>query len=482
MRLFRKIIIWLAVIIIALVVITFVASSFLLNSFKPKLEQIITENIGYETRIEGRMALKIMPGLSVIANDLKVISNETYLLSIKKIEVSVDYTQLLNKTIKVDKLYLIEPRAYIIRNESGIFNFEKLYAQVVPNNDNENKSPVDLNLDLFSIQNGQLHYFDLGQKDTLEITGLNLDSEDISVTGKVNDVNIKQLDFKGLLTIDHFKMNNLMMDSLKLLVEGNNGIINLREQRREFIGGKVEGQAEIDFNQKPVAIDLTHQVTDISATEFLRMIDSDEYLGGNISYTLNLNFKSFDWAEAKKTANGSVLITGNNITYFGLDLDKKLEEYKITEQFDIWEVGAIFLAGPYGSAFSSGLNYSSLLQNYQGEQTMVEQLHADWKIKNGIARAHDVALRTAKYRIAATGSLDLTRDSFDNFSLSMLDKNGCTVFSQTLNGQFSDPESSSFAIKGVKMRSVADIQKLLMMPSKRSCSPVYSGTVAHPGS
>ena len=98
-----------------------------------------------------------------------------------------------------------------------------------------------------------------------------------------------------------------------------------------------------------------------------------------------------------------------------------------------------------------------------------------------MAQANDVAIRSAKYRISASGILNLTHDSFDGFSLSMLDRNGCAAFSQTLNGSFSSPESTSFAIRGVKMRSIEDIQKLLIMPSNRACTPVYSGTITHPG-
>ena len=53
MRMLKKILIWTAVILVSLMIIVFVASSYILNSFKPKLEQIITDNTGFETKIEG---------------------------------------------------------------------------------------------------------------------------------------------------------------------------------------------------------------------------------------------------------------------------------------------------------------------------------------------------------------------------------------------------------------------------------------------
>lgn len=481
MRILKKILIWLAIIIVALVVIVFVASSFILNSFKPKLEEILTENTGFETRIDGKLVLKMMPGMSVIATDVKVISHETYLLSVGEIEASIDYTKLINKEIKVDKIYLTEPRVFIVQNASGIFNFEKLYALATPPVAIDTKLPVELNLEELTIHGGHFLYFNLSQHDTVEVSGIQFNAENISVQAKVNSFSMKGVKFNGPLSIDHFQMNGLIMDSVKLMAEANEGVLKLRELRRVFLGGKVSGQAIVDFTNKPTEIELIHEVTNMSATEFLRLIDSDEYLAGSINYSLHLNFKSFDLSEARKSAAGSILITGNDLTYYGLDLDQKLEQYKVTEQFDIWEVGAIFLAGPYGSAFVNGIDYSSLLQNYQGEETEVIQLNADWKINNGFANALDVAFSTEKYRLSATGNLDLTQNEFSNFKFAMLDKNGCAVLSQTLNGSFEDPISTSFAIKGIKLRSIEDIQKLMMKPSNRRCTPVYSGIVSHPG-
>ena len=100
-----------------------------------------------------------MPGNSVIAKDLKVISNETYLLSVDEIEVSVDFFKLLSREIKIDKIFLKKPTAYIVRNESGIFNFEKLYAALMPPQQDK-QAKADLNLEEMIITEGQLLYFD----------------------------------------------------------------------------------------------------------------------------------------------------------------------------------------------------------------------------------------------------------------------------------------------------------------------------------
>ncbi len=482
MRFFRKLIIWLAVVLASLVFLVFIASTLLMNRLKPRLEELITNNIGYETRIDGRLALKLMPGMSVVAGDLKVISHETYLFSAGEIEMAIDYAEIFNGKISVESLHISEPQAYVVKNESGIFNYEKLYAQVIPNTEEKDYRQVVLNLREISIRDGHIRYIDNQNKDTLELSHIHFATNNLAYIGKFEEINPKAIDFQGDLSIDHLKMNSLRIDSLVLIAESKNGVITLREKRRDFLGGKVVGQAKLDFNQKPVHTELIHQVNGMSVAHFLRMINSDEYLDGNIDYTLNLNFQSLDGEKARETISGSLEISGQDLTFYGLDLDKKLEQFKVTSQVELWETAALFIAGPYGPSLLRGLDYSTLLSNYVDEQTHINRLLADWEINNGIARAEDVAFSTPKFRISASGALDLSKSKFENFTLSMVDRKGCALLSQTLNGSFSNPNTSSFAVRGLDLKSKEDIMQVMMSSTSEACTPVYRGSVNHPGS
>ncbi|MEJ2594958.1 MAG: AsmA family protein [bacterium] len=481
MHFFRKLIIWIAIVLASLVFLAFIATTLLMNRFKPRLEELITRNIGYETRIDGRLALKLMPGMSVIVGDIKVISHETYLFSASEIEMAINYVKIFNGEISVESLLIVEPQAYVVKNESGIFNYEKLYAQVNPTIENKDHRQVVLNLREILIRDGHIRYLDNQNNDTLELSGIHFLTDNLAYQGTFEDINPKAIDLKGNLSIDHLKMNSLQMDSLVLIAESNNGVINLREKRRGFLGGKVIGQAKLDFNQKPVYTELVHQVNGMSVAQFLRMINSDEYLDGNINYTLNLNFQSLDGKKARETLRGSLEISGQNLTFYGLDLDKKLQQFKVTSRVDLWETAALFIAGPYGPSLLRGLDYSTLLRDYVDEQTHINQLFADWEFNNGIASAEDVAFSTPKFRISAAGALDLSQSRFRNFTLSMVDRKGCAILSQTLNGSFAKPGTSSFALRGLEMKSTEDIIRLMMSSTKEECTPVYRGSVSHPG-
>jgi len=180
------------------------------------------------------------------------------------------------------------------------------------------------------------------------------------------------------------------------------------------------------------------------------------------------------------SAQGYFKISGNNIVFYGVDLDKVLKDFESTKDFNVMNFAAIFLAGPYGSAFANGLDFSSLLSGYDGERTEIDHLVANWKIIDGKAISEDVAFSTKKYRMALVGKLDMVNKKYEDFTIAMVNKSGCAGFSQTLSGSFNKPKSSSFMVQGVVFGPSKDMWKVLSLPSRSKCEPIYSGSIKHP--
>ena len=479
MRIFKKVLIWLGISLVALAVLLFIAASVLINQSKPQLEQVLTENIGLETRIDGPISLKIMPGISVVAIDLKVISNETYIVRIENIEIAVDFAKLFSGEIVVNELHLNHPQAYIVRNVAGIFNFEELYAQVnKPAKKAVEKLPV--NLEVFTIQGGSILYFDQAHGDTLRMGGIDIYSEDLGFTGTLDNFKVNQIYFNGEMNIRQFKLNDLKLDSLQFGVNGKEGKLKISDKRKTVFDGNVKGHALIDFNSKPVSISLYHKAQNMDCLLFLRAVDSDEYLEGRLSYEISLDFQSFDWQKIMTSSKGQFHIAGNNLTFYGLDLDKTLKEFEVTKEFNVMNLAAVFLAGPYGSVFAKGIDYKDILTGYDGEQTTIDELTGNWKINKGIAIADDVAFKTDKYRMAVDGKLDLVNKQYNNLTIAMVNKDGCVGFSQTLSGDFEEPQTTSMMVIGIAFGKSDNMWKVLSTPSKRKCTPFYTGSITHP--
>lgn len=479
MKRFRKILIWFFVILAAIIVLAFVGASYYINNSKPLIEKAVTKNIGLETRIDGPISLKVLPGLSFVVNEMKVISNETYVFRVNQVEIAIDYTKLFNAEVVVNALHFIQPQVYIIRDTSGIFNFEQLYAQIgKPVLNDPEKYRVDL--EELTINDGRILYFDRGLGDTLQANGIHLLSGDVGLTGTATNIDVKKLRFNGKLAIDHFKLNNLVMDSLTFTVNGKGGRMSISEKKNKFLGAQVAGKALVDFNQKPASIHIEQQVKGLASERFLFAIGSDEYLSGTIDYSLDLNFHSFDWEKSISSANGTFNLNGSNLTFYGVNIDELLKDFQVSNEFNIIDLGAVFLTGPYGSVFTKGINFKDFLADYDGEKTQISSLVSNWTIDNGVASAQDVAFSTEKYRLAMSGKLDLLNKEYNNVSIVMVNHEGCAALSQNITGKFRNPETESIAVMGLVFGPVDNVWKILATPSGKKCDPVYSGSVQHP--
>ena len=478
MRRTRKILIWIFSIVLVLMVILFIAASIYINSFKPKLENILTENIGLETHIDGNISLKITPGISFIAKDLKVISNETYVLKIEQAEISIDYFGIFKTSIDVRALRLNQPQVYIVRDINGKFNYETKRTE--PVSGDLDPDIHDFNLSLLRIQNGRLLYIDQQYGDTLLVDGINLKSDKIGITGNLSNIAVDKIMFDGTVELGSIKLNMLKAEELKFKIDGRGGKMAILPLDKTYFGGKITGKAILDFTKTPTQLHIQHRVTGFDLGNFSDAMRSNDVFKGKLNYQLDDTFNSFNWLKAKKSLNGTVLIDGENLNMNGIDLDKVIQRYNNSQQFDVIDLAAIFVAGPYGAVFTNGISFVELLSQNIGDSTQIVKLVSNWDIINGVASAQDVAFSTSKYRMAMTGSLDFRKNNYNDVTIALINKQGCEAIGEHINGSFNDPETKSISTIGVITGSVNNLWRDLTKPLRKPCTPMYTGSVEHP--
>lgn len=173
-------------------------------------------------------------------------------------------------------------------------------------------------------------------------------------------------------------------------------------------------------------------------------------------------------------------MTGEDLIIQGIDMNDILTKFKISQQFNIVDLGAVFVAGPYGAVFTKGINIAQMLSSLPGDSTQITKLVSNWSIKNGLSTAQDVAFSTKKYRVAMTGNLDFKNDIYKDVDISLINKDGCAALSQRINGSFIEPETESINAFGVISGPIDNLWKNLNKPLRRPCIPVYAGSVEHP--
>jgi hypothetical protein len=156
-------------------------------------------------------------------------------------------------------------------------------------------------------------------------------------------------------------------------------------------------------------------------------------------------------------------------------------KYERSQNFNLVDLGAFLLAGPFGPVLTKSYNFTSLYQESQGGKGIIRKLISVWKVKNGIAEARDAALASKKERVAMKGGLNLIKGRFVDVTVAVLDKRGCALFSEKVHGPFSKPqiekESVFKSIAGSVLNPLKHAWKLIQ---DEKCTVFYSGSVAQP--
>ena len=115
------------------------------------------------------------------------------------------------------------------------------------------------------------------------------------------------------------------------------------------------------------------------------------------------------------------------------------------------------------------------------ERSTILKLVSDWKIKDGIAEAEDVAFSTRESRVAMKGRFDFVNEQFDNMTVAVVDEKGCVRFSQKIHGPFLHPRiEEAGALKSIAGPIINLYVKTKKFLQGGKCEIFYAGSVPHP--
>ena len=174
--------------------------------------------------------------------------------------------------------------------------------------------------------------------------------------------------------------------------------------------------------------------------------------------------------------NGDIHLSGKNLIMYGVDSDELIEKFKRSQRFTLVDVGAVLLAGPVGIAVTKGTDYASIIVLNSGEKTKITNIVSDWNVHDGKLTVKDVAFATKKNRIAGYGWFNFTADSLD-FTIALLNKNGCSIFSQDVFGTFGEPQTGEIKVVGTILAPVTNLWDDIW---GNDCDVFYNGSVSHP--
>ncbi len=332
-------------------------------------------------------------------------------------------------------------------------------------------SPLNLSLDIDSLKWSTISAAKVkGELITRGITQLVLHSEDESKP-------MLTIDMNGSLKTENLILPDLVVPKFSMAFSGKDRFYDLQPSSETVFGTRGTGNIHLDFSRPVRAIRVQYEVENFHIGNLLRRFGEEPLMTGDMDFLIDLTAVGNDTAALNKSLTGKVALDGYELTLHGIDVDDLLAKFKRSQEFNLVDLGAFMMAGPIGAVVTKGFNFAALLNLDPEAESTIPRFTSQWELKGGMAEASDVALVTLKSRVALKGEIDLVQKRFNDFSLAVVDKNGCALVNQSLNGPFTEPEMSGITAVEALLAPVFNIFKVVAFGA---CPAFYSGSLEHP--
>lgn len=317
--------------------------------------------------------------------------------------------------------------------------------------------------------------------DRPELRDLELDITDLSFPGEKDLGLLLRASLSGNFRCGSLKQKEFEVSDLTFAVKGERGLYNVSPVRMNFYGGAGEGSIRADLTGKVPQLKMRYYASGFSSERFLEGFSRKKIVKGEMDFFMDLETEGRNADEMKRRVRGEVLLKGENLLLYNLDLDRLLSKIEDSRSLSLVDIGAYFFTGPLGTLVTKGYNFADIAADTKGGESVILRLISKWRVKKGVAGAEDVALATKQNRLALKGDLDFVEDRFDDVTVAVLNKKGCATLTQKIYGPFRKPQVEKISV----MRSVVEpvlslVEKARRLIEGEKCTVFYAGSVKHP--
>jgi len=341
------------------------------------------------------------------------------------------------------------------------------------------KSEIEIGLDeldfeSFKLETDKLEY--ISKEDTIDIRNLSLKAIDITYLNNEDADFISTLSANcflraGRIRTDYFDVNDVAYD-----VKAIEGTFNVIPESFQFFGKEGSGQYILSpFTENP-RYEIKYKVEQFQVDDLFSNFLSDTIITGKMDFDIDIVVEQIGGNDLLSNFNGNIYIYGHDLTLYGMDIDILIKKFSRSQKFNLIDIGAVVVAGPYGLLVTKGSDYANLALGNPGETTRINNLISEWSIEHGKMILEDVAFSTEINRIAGIGWINLATDSLE-VNIAVLDKNGCDILSQSLFGSLDDPEQSELKVVGTVLGPITNLIDGVL---GKECDQFYDGKILHP--
>jgi hypothetical protein len=328
------------------------------------------------------------------------------------------------------------------------------------------------NFKMIDFSSPQLSYTMLN--DTIDLSNFSIKGSNISYDSGSNP--LSTLSAKSQIMVEKLTMGKLNARHLEMDLIAMKGVFNIDLTKINLLDEEGKGHLILDpFSENPT-YQLSYSINQFDIESMTAHFTKNTLVSGKADFNTNLTMHGNKWDSTLSHLDGVINVYGKDMTVHGYDIDRLIAKIKKTQNFDLIDVGAILLAGPFGLAVTKGSEYTSLFINRSDASSVIHEFKSDWTIKNGVMSSKDVALSTLDNRIAGEGHLNIVSDSI-RFTVALLNRKGCAVMTQSLHGSLSHPKINNLKVAQNLIQPLINLAK---EPARQFCKPFYTGTVTQP--
>lgn len=424
------------------------------------------------TRIEGPIDVSVLPGLHLTLGNVHIGEPGQELVEAERVKLRIAVLPLLVGKFQILSIELEQPNILVVRDLTAN-SIAKILHNVEETLDVQGVREV-------SFSGATLKYLDNQAQASLSAADCNMQMEQLPLTQGPEVTLLQNLSFNAELTCGEFEYNSYSGSDLKILAVATDGVINLAPVTMQFLGGLGTGDIQADFSNASSQYRVHYVLPELKLQSLLNTLPSAFAATGSLDLNLNLALQGNNTSELMRSAKGSIILHGTQLTLLGIDLDEKFEQFEFSQNFDVVDAGAFFFAGPLGLLAKKGYDFTSLLAQSNGSSE-ITSLISEWTIEGGVAEATDVAMATKQNRIAMQGQLDLVNARFVDVIIALVDNDGCSLIQQKIQGSFTEPQVDKsqilFSIAGPVLNLLQQGAALFI---GESCEAFYNGNVTVP--
>ena len=277
-------------------------------------------------------------------------------------------------------------------------------------------------------------------------------------------------------TVNTSIIKNLPVD---VILTGASDLFKIEFKTLRGITGIDKGKMLLDISKDLPVFDLEYNIKEAPIKSVLKNFTTEQLMDGNFSTSLKIKGEGKKLDEITRSLKGHIMVTGESFELYGIDLDNLLKKYERSQKFNLTDISAFMIAGPIGTLVTKGADFTSLISAHlePEHRTHVSKAMASWKIEKGIIETQDVAFSTKVNRLAFKGAFNFINESIPGFTVYVVDKNGCSLMEQTIQGNIGEIEIGKLKIAKTFLGSVINLVNSVV---GSDCEPVYTGVIEHP--